>query len=272
MFKSVFIKNFRIIFICFCFIWNKCYSEDCCEICYNCCCNCLNSEEENNENEENEEKEDLGYKYKKKANKGKKELNTILEEEEEEEKEESEKKEKNEKKEEAEENEEEDEENEEESDEEKTESELNSDMQYCEKKLRSALNICKNDLYMIINRNIIDKLSRIALHKRINLNYILGNIYTVLMSKEFLFDYNDEDNFDVNDLLLFINKVIQFRDDIKEAKIKISYDEALKNFLFFITEQFELEKDQLKSINKVLDEDTDIDHSNLKTQKTFKNK
>ena len=54
MFKSVFIKNFRIIFICFCFIWNKCYSEDCCEICYNCCCNCLNSEEENNENEENE--------------------------------------------------------------------------------------------------------------------------------------------------------------------------------------------------------------------------
>ena len=165
--------------------------------------------------------------------------------------------------------EEEDEENEEESDEEKTESELNSDMQYCEKKLRSALNICKSDIYMIINRNIIDKLSRIALHKRINLNYILGNIYTVLMSKEFLFDYNDEDNFDVNDLLLFINKVIQFRDDIKEAKIKISYDEALKNFLFFITEQFELEKDQLKSINKVLDEDTDIDHSNLKTQKTF---
>ena len=93
MFKSVFIKNFRIIFICFCFIQNKCYSEDCCEICYNCCCNCLNSkdkktsvfdntnkkkshtynnkksetnsekeeeEEGNNENEGNEVVEDLG--------------------------------------------------------------------------------------------------------------------------------------------------------------------------------------------------------------------
>ena len=172
MFKSVFIKKFRIIFICFCFIQNKCYSEDCCEICYNCCCNCLNSkdkktsvfdntnkeksytynnkksetnsekkeeEEGNNENEENEEKEDLGYKYKKKANKGKKELNTILEEEEEEEKEESEKKEKNEKKEEEEENEEEDEENEEENEENEEENEekaLNDYLQSVFKKFK----------------------------------------------------------------------------------------------------------------------------------------
>ena len=136
MFKSVFIKKFRIIFICFCFIQNKCYSEDCCEICYNCCCNCLNSkdkktsvfdntnkkkshtynnkksetnsekeeeEEGNNENEENEVVEDLGYKYKKQANKGNNKLNTIFEKKEKnEEKEESEKKEKNEEKEESE--------------------------------------------------------------------------------------------------------------------------------------------------------------------------
>ena len=136
MFKSVFIKKFRIIFICFCFIQNKCYSEDCCEICYNCCCNCLNSknketsvfdntnkekshtyknkkleknsekeeeEEENNENEENEVGEDLGYKYKKQVNKGNNKLNTIFEKKEKnEEKEESEKKEKNEEKEESE--------------------------------------------------------------------------------------------------------------------------------------------------------------------------
>ena len=123
MFKSVFIKKFRIIFICFCFIQNKCYSEDCCEICYNCCCNCLNSkdkktsvfdntnkkkshtynnkksetnsekeeeEEGNNENEGNEVVEDLGYKYKKQANKGNNKLNTIFEKKEEEEEEEEE--------------------------------------------------------------------------------------------------------------------------------------------------------------------------------------
>ena len=166
---------------------------------------------------------------------------------------------------------EENEDEEEESDEEKTQSQLNSDMENCEKKLRSALKICENDPEMIINRNIIDKLSRIAEHKKINLNYILGNIYISLMSREFLFDYEDEENFEVNDLLLFINKVIQFREEMKNAKINISYDEALKNFLFFVTEQFDLEQAQLKSINKILDEETDIDHSNLQTKKNFNN-
>ena len=166
---------------------------------------------------------------------------------------------------------EENEDEEEESDEEKTQSQLNSDMENCEKKLRSALRICENDPEMIINRNIIDKLSRIAEHKKINLNYILGNIYISLMSREFLFDYEDEENFEVNDLLLFINKVIQFREEMKNAKINISYDEALKNFLFFVTEQFDLEQAQLKSINKILDEETDIDHSNLQTKKNFNN-
>ena len=143
-------------------------------------------------------------------------------------------------------------------------------MQYIEKKLRNALNICKNDLYMIINRNIIDKLSRIALHQKINLNYILGNIFIVFMNKEYLFNYEDEDNFEVNDLLLFINKVTQFRDQIKNTKIYNLYDESLKQFLYYITEQFELEQAQMKSINKILEEDTDIDHSNLITNKTFK--
>ena len=166
---------------------------------------------------------------------------------------------------------EENEDEEEESDEEKTQSQLNSDMENCEKKLRSALKICENDPEMIINRNIIDKLSRIAEHKKINLNYILGNIYISLMSREFLFDYEDEENFEVNDLLLFINKVIQFREEMKNAKINISYDEALKNFLFFVSEQFDLEQAQLKSINKILDEETDIDHSNLQTKKNFNN-
>jgi len=166
---------------------------------------------------------------------------------------------------------EENEDEEEESDEEKTQSQLNSDMENCEKKLRSALKICENDPDMIINRNIIDKLSRIAEHKKINLNYILGNIYISLMSREFLFDYEDEENFEVNDLLLFINKVIHFREEMKNAKINISYDEALKNFLFFVTEQFDLEQAQLKSINKILDEETDIDHSNLQTKKNFNN-
>ena len=162
------------------------------------------------------------------------------------------------------------EEEEEEDDEEQiSDSHINNDIQTCEKKLRSALTICKNDPYMIINRNIIDKLSRISLHDRININYILGNIYISLMDREALFDYEDDNNFDINDLLVFINKVIQFREIIKNTTINISYDESLKQFLFFITEQFELEEAQMKSIKKILEEDTDIDHSNLVTNKSF---
>ena len=147
MFKSVFIKNFKIIFICFCFIQNKCYSEDCCEI----CCNCLNSknkktsvsdntnkekfhiynnekseknsekEEEEEGNNENEENEEEAEEKENQANKGKKKLNTILEEEEEEEKEENEENEENEEEEE----EKEEEENEKEEEEEEKEKALN---------------------------------------------------------------------------------------------------------------------------------------------------
>lgn len=123
---------------------------------------------------------------------------------------------------------------------------------------------------MIINRNIIDKLSRISLHERINLNYILGNIYISLMNREALFDYEDEENFEINDLLIFINKVIQFREEMKNTNINISYDESLKQFLYFITEQFELEESQLKNLKKILEEETDIDHSDdIVTNKTL---
>ena len=162
------------------------------------------------------------------------------------------------------------EEEEEEKEEDMTQSQIKSDIVYCEKKLRSALKICQNDPYMIINRNIIDKLSRISLHERINLNYILGNIYISLMNREALFDYEDEENFEINDLLIFINKVIQFREEMKNTNINISYDESLKQFLYFITEQFELEESQLKNLKKILEEETDIDHSDdIVTNKTL---
>ena len=153
-------------------------------------------------------------------------------------------------------------EEEEEDDEEEKEdikSQINKSIQSCEKKLRTALNICKNDPNLIINRNIIDKLSRIILNNRININYIIGNIYMALMKKKYLFDY-DDDNFEINDLLLFVNKVIQFREEIQNTRISISYDYYLTQFLFFIKDQFELDEDQLEGIEQVLEENKEIDH------------
>jgi hypothetical protein len=57
---------------------------------------------------------------------------------------------------------------------------------------------------------------------------------------------------------------------MKNTNINISYDESLKQFLYFITEQFELEESQLKNLKKILEEETDIDHSDdIVTNKTL---
>ena len=164
---------------------------------------------------------------------------------------------------------EEEEEEEDDNDEENIESQINSTNQFCERKLRSALRICQNDPDLMLNRNIIDKLNRISLNKRMNLNYILGNIYMSLMDKEYLFDY-DNKKFDLNDLVNFSNKLIQFREEIKNTRISISYDFHLKQFLLFVQDQFDLDEDQLESINFFLEENKEIDHR-IKTSPKFLN-
>ena len=143
-----------------------------------------------------------------------------------------------------------------------SESQINLNLKFCEKKLRSALNICDNCSELVINLKIIDKLARISQHKKMNLNYIIGNIYISLMKKEDLFDYKDED-FELNDILVFVNKVIQFKDIMKKTKIGITYIETLIKFLSKIINEFELEKEQLYAIKEVLHENKEISHNNL---------
>ena len=148
---------------------------------------------------------------------------------------------------------------------ENSELQKNLNLKFCEKKLRSALNICENDPSLIINRNIIDKISRISVHDKMNLNYIIGDIYISLMNKESLLDYDSKD-FEINDLLLFINKVIQFKEIIENTKIEISYNDTLVNFLKNITEEFDLGEEQLKSINEVLESNKQIEHNDIMTE------
>ena len=157
-------------------------------------------------------------------------------------------------------------ENEEEEEEEDDEEEIqmNLSLQYCEKKLRLALNICQNDPNMIINRNIIDKLNRITLNNKINLNYIIGDIYICLMNKESLFDYDDK-AFEVNDLMMFINKVAQFKEleIMHNTNLGIKYIDSLTKFLTYVSEQFNLEDHQLNSIYEILYNNKEIDHTKL---------
>ena len=159
------------------------------------------------------------------------------------------------------ENEEEEEENEEE---EMTEDKINLGIIYCEKKLRSALNICKNDPYMIINANITEKMTKISSHERENLNYILCLIYISLMNKETLFDYEDEKNFELEDLLIFISDAIQLREQASQSKINHEYETTLKNFLYKISEEVDLEdEDLIKEVKNILKEPNQKNNFNL---------
>jgi len=145
------------------------------------------------------------------------------------------------------------------------ESQMKICLKFCEKKLRDALSICRNDKNLVINRNIIDKLSRLTEHNKMNLNYVIGNIYMALMKKDSLFDYEDEE-FEVNDLLLFMNKLIQFKDILINTKIGYNYRKYLIKFLSLIIENFELEEEQLLTLKQIIDQNKEIDHNNLLTR------
>ena len=136
-----------------------------------------------------------------------------------------------------------------------------------EKKLRTALDILKKDKNIKINRNILDKLSRITEHDKINLNYVIGNIYMILMKRGSIFNYKSPD-FEINDLVYFTNKVIQFKDILVYTRIGIFYKKCLIKYLNYVINEFDLEEDQNKIINQVLDDNKELEHK-LKLQRDF---
>ena len=147
------------------------------------------------------------------------------------------------------------------------EPQLTPPLKLCEKKLRNALDILKNDKNIVLNRNIIDKLSRLTEHDQINLNYIIGNIYMILMKRGNIFDYSDE-NFENNDLVFFTNKVIQLKDILINTRIGIFYKKCLIKYLNYIKNEFKFEINQLNIINQVLEANKDLEHK-LLLQKDF---
>ena len=143
--------------------------------------------------------------------------------------------------------------------------ELIACIKLCEKKLRNALNILKKDKNIIINRNIMDKLSRLTEHDKININYVIGNIYMVLMKRGNIFNYKDK-NFEINDLVFFTNKVIQLKDILINTKIGIFYKKCLIKFLNYVINEIEFQEDQLRVMKQVIEDNKNIEHKILLTR------
>lgn len=134
-------------------------------------------------------------------------------------------------------------------------SQIHFNLKPAEKLLRSALKICEEEENLKINIKIIDRLNRLSTYNEMNLNYIIGDIYISLMNKENLFEDENE-----NDFLLFVNKVIQFREIMKNTKLGISYNISLNNFLGRVTEDFDLDESQLNGIKLILENNKEISH------------
>jgi hypothetical protein len=111
----------------------------------------------------------------------------------------------------------------------------------------------------------MDKLSRLTEHDKININYVIGNIYMVLMKRGNIFNYKDK-NFEINDLVFFTNKVIQLKDILINTKIGIFYKKCLIKFLNYVINEIEFQEDQLRVMKQVIEDNKNIEHKILLTR------
>ena len=143
----------------------------------------------------------------------------------------------------------------------------------CEKELRKALEEIEKVENLCLNKNIIDKTTRIYKRNKINLSLVVGQIYIHLMKKKNLFaKLNQKNNLDKNIIISFINEVINMNLLLKDTYLCIKYENALFNFLENIIKEIAFNSEQLNEINVVLQEHKakkDSIKLNTKTSKEF---
>ena len=122
----------------------------------------------------------------------------------------------------------------------------------CEKEIRLALNSCIETKIISLNKNILDKMSRIIRHNKMNLIFIIGQIYINLMSKDYLFNPLNK-NINLNLLISFCNEVITLNSILKETYLGNKYNQVLINFIIRIMSDYTLEKDQLLVMREILE-------------------
>ena len=122
----------------------------------------------------------------------------------------------------------------------------------CEKEIRLALNSCIETKIIFLNKNMLDKMGRIIRHNKMNLIFIIGQIYINLMSKDYLFSpLNKSINSEL--LIFFCNEVISLRAILKNTYLGNKFNRILINFILKIMKEYKLEKDQLKVMMEILE-------------------
>ena len=125
----------------------------------------------------------------------------------------------------------------------------------CEEELRKALEEIKEVQNIFVNKNIVDKCSRINKKNKINLSLLIGQIYIEFMHKKNIFNkINQKSSIDKNLIISFINEVINMNSLLKKTYLGIKYENTLFIFLENIIKEIAFDSEQLNEINLVLQE------------------
>ena len=135
-------------------------------------------------------------------------------------------------------------------------------IQLCEKEMRIALDICKKSQNIKLNKNTLDKISRIMLHNQINILLIIGKIFINLMNKENLFVPSDKKT-DLNIIIFFINEICNLNSLLKETYLANKLNKISNKFIEKIISDFHFEQEQISALKDLL-------KTNIEKQKPIK--
>ena len=124
-------------------------------------------------------------------------------------------------------------------------------IQLCENEMRIALNKCNESKNIRLNKNILDKISRISIHNQINILLILGKIFINLMKKEKLFEPPDN-KIDLNNVILFINQICNLNYILKETYLGNKLNKISIKFIEKIIVEYHFEQDQIVALKHLI--------------------
>ena len=127
--------------------------------------------------------------------------------------------------------------------------EKNKNIKLCELEIQKAFNICKKNESININKNILDKISRIIYHNKINILFLLAKIFISLMSKQKLF----EKNTDLKLIIYFMNVICNLNNLLEETYISYKLNFISQKFIEKILSEFNFEYDQVLAIKDLLE-------------------